>query len=117
MAHDEQGPPAHHRDIPDADSPDSAVARREENTDVALFAPPAPVSTQNEGGAAVLAARAEAEIKARALIAINRPRSFERFRKNILDACGRARRRGRRERRQAVTGGKAIEGQVDPVRA
>ena len=109
MVNNEDGPPAHHGDAPPPDSPDGIAQPQQEARDIALFVPPAPMSTQNEGGAAVLAARAEAEIKARALIAINRPRSFERFRKNILEACGRA-----RFADAAIyskpTGGKAIEG-------
>lgn len=47
--------------------------------------------TRADSGTLVLAARAEAEIKARAFIAIQRPRSIESFRKKLLDACARPR--------------------------
>ena len=90
MTQHEDGPPAHHSETPLPESENAAIVRRE-NTEVALFAAPAPMSTQNEGGAAILAARAEAEIKARALIAISRPRDTMQFRKRLLDACKRPR--------------------------
>jgi hypothetical protein len=113
MPNREEGPPAHHSEAPVPDGPDGSITRQtgdaREATDVALFAPPAPMSERNESGASVLAARAEAEIKARAVIAINRPRNFERFRKNVLAACQRS-----RFADAAIyskpTGGKAIEG-------
>ena len=38
-------------------------------------------------GATALAARVEAEVKARTLVAINRPRNVDRFRKRILESC------------------------------
>jgi len=62
-------------------------------TRVEVYTPPAAVAvTQtNETASAVLAARASAEVQARALIAINRPRSFDNFRLRILNACARTR--------------------------
>lgn len=92
MTHHEDGPPAHHSSTPLPESPDGAqAAPQDTGKDIALFAPPAAPSERNEGGAAVLAARAEAEIKARALIAIGRPRDQMQFRKRLLDACKRPR--------------------------
>ncbi len=51
--------------------------------------PQAPVSQQNETGAAMLGARARAEIEARVVVAMNRPRDMERFRSNMQAACSR----------------------------
>jgi hypothetical protein len=89
MANKEEGPPAHHSEAPLPEE-DGTLTKRE-NTDVALFAPQGGLTERNEGGAAVLAARAEAEIKARALIAIGRPRDVMAFRRKLLDACKRPR--------------------------
>lgn len=89
MSNHEGGPPAHHSETSLPESEEMGLVKRD-GGDVAMFAERS-MSTQNEGGAAVLAARAEAEIKARALIAIGRPRDIMKFRKNLLDACRRPR--------------------------
>jgi hypothetical protein len=47
------------------------------------------LSRTNESGAAVLAARVEAEVKAYTLLALARPRNVERFRLRLLEACNR----------------------------
>lgn len=57
---------------------------------VPSFAPTAPSKT-NESASAMLAARARAEIEARTLVAINRPRNIEQFREAMLAACDRVR--------------------------
>lgn len=72
-------------------------------------APLVPVSTANESGAAVLAARAKAEVEARALVAINRPRNLDTFRVKLLSACKRSR-FAATARYSKPVGGKAIVG-------
>lgn len=90
MANKEEGPPAHHSEAPLPESENTGLVKHDEAKDVELFAAGG-LGAQNEGGAAVLAARAEAEIKARALIAIGRPRDTMKFRRRLLEACQRPR--------------------------
>lgn len=51
----------------------------------------AAVSMQNETSSVVLAARVEAEIKARTFVAISRPRNIDSFRLRLLESCQRSR--------------------------
>ncbi len=89
MANKDDGPPAHHSETPLPEAEEMGLVKRD-GGEVTMFAERS-MSAQNEGGAAVLAARAEAEIKARALIAIGRPRDVMAFRRKLLDACKRPR--------------------------
>lgn len=90
----------------------SATAQPEgPSTGLSTYTPPAiaAVSQTNETASAVLAARASAEVQARALIAINRPRSFDAFRERILAACRRTRFADAAMYEKKI-GGKAITG-------
>jgi hypothetical protein len=94
------------RDGPDEDT---ALSKKEATDLVSLHQEPARLTERNEGGAMVLAARAEAEIKARAIVALNRPRSFATFRRKLLEACVRPRFADAAIYSKPV-GGKPIEG-------
>lgn len=59
-------------------------------TKVAVYTPPTAVTQTNETSAAALGARARADIEARTVVALNRPRDQADFRERILLACKRS---------------------------
>jgi hypothetical protein len=68
------------------------------------------VSQTNETGAAMLGARARAEIEARAVMAMRNPRNVERFRDNMLAACDRPRFADAAMYEKPVGGNKTVAG-------
>jgi hypothetical protein len=89
----------------------SATAQPEgPSTGLSTYTPPvAAISQTNETAGTILAARASAEVQARALIAMNRPRSDDAFRERILAACKRTRFADAAMYEKKI-GGKAITG-------
>lgn len=77
----------------------------------AAYTPAVPaVSQTNETSAALLGARAEAEIKARTFVALSRPRSMEQFREKMLTSCERFRFADAAMYDKPVGGGKTASG-------
>lgn len=60
-------------------------------TAVDIYNPPTGISKTNEVAASILGERVKAEVQARTIVALNRPRNFDLFRSKVLAACKRGR--------------------------
>lgn len=80
-------------------------------TTPALYTPPTTaVSQVNETAAAALGARARADIEARTIVALNRPRDTFDFRRRLLDSCARREFAGLARYSKPLGGNKFAEG-------
>lgn len=79
-------------------------------TAAATYTPPAPVTQTNETAAAALGARARADIEARTVVAMNRPRYIDQFREKLLEACKRTGFAEQARYSKPLGGGKSAEG-------
>lgn len=82
----QNGPPIDDAPPPDRHPDDAPIPKA-----VETYSPANVTRAEPSGGALVLAARAEAEIKARTWVAIERPRQFFEVRRRLLEACARPR--------------------------